>query len=107
MPRTQEYLIRKKVMTGISNEEEEDTEIARALPFLLEDKLKERESVYMSGYKYRPHVKVCERVVTGQNPASAKPTAETIVDVLKCAVLKEINIELQKSPNHDFNWVTQ
>jgi putative intracellular protease/amidase len=107
MPRTREYLIRNKVLTGFSNEEEDDIEVLRALPFLLENKLRERESIYMSGYPWRPHVKVCERIVTGQNPESAKSTAETIVDVLKYTVLKDINIEIHKSPNHDFNWVTQ
>lgn len=94
-------------MTGFSNEEEEDGEIKRALPFLLEDKLKERDAVYVSGNKWEPHVKVCERVVTGQNPSSSKPTAETVVDVLKHTIPMEINFELQVNPEQNFSWLTK
>ena len=55
-----------------------------AMPFLLETKLKEHGAQFECAPKmWQPCVCASNRVVTGQNPPSATPLAEKIVELLK------------------------
>ena len=75
------YLINGQRVTGYSNAE--DARIKDVLPFLLEDKLKERGGKYSKApKKYGKHVVVSGRLVTGQNPVSAAGVAEEMVTLL-------------------------
>jgi putative intracellular protease/amidase len=76
------YLISGKKVTGFTNEEESAVGLTDAMPFLLEDKLKERGGVYSKASKFKKHVVVSERLVTGQNPASARGVAEEVLKLL-------------------------
>ena len=53
------------------------------MPFLLEDKLIERGATVDKAAMWQEKVSVDERLVTGQNPASAKLAAEKIVELLE------------------------
>jgi putative intracellular protease/amidase len=77
------YLLTGKTVAGFSNEEEKAAGLAEVVPFLLEDKLKERGAIYNSVPLWQPNVKVSERLVTGQNPASAKGVAEELAKLLQ------------------------
>jgi len=50
---------------------------------LLEDKIKELGGKFESAGIFQPYVVVDGKLYTGQNPASAKPLAERIVQDLK------------------------
>jgi len=50
---------------------------------LLEDKITELGGKFESAEPWKPHVVVDGKLYTGQNPASAKPLAERIVQDLK------------------------
>ncbi|KAL6070871.1 Type 1 glutamine amidotransferase domain-containing protein [Balamuthia mandrillaris] len=78
-----EYLLKDKVVTSFTNSEEAAVNLTEAMPFLLEDKLKERGATFRCTENWGRHVEVSDRVVTGQNPASATATAEAIVSLLK------------------------
>jgi putative intracellular protease/amidase len=79
-----EYLIKGKKVTGFSNAEEDAVGLTSAMPFLLEDKLKERGGVYSKAPElWKSHVVRQERVITGQNPASATKVAQTIVNQIQ------------------------
>jgi putative intracellular protease/amidase len=77
-----EYLVKGKRVTGFSNAEEEAVGLTAVVPFLLEDRLKERGSVYSKGTNWAPYVQVDGKLVTGQNPASSGPAAQELLKLL-------------------------
>ena len=74
-----EYLIKGKRVTGFTNEEEEAVGLTAIVPFLLEDRLKERGSIYSKTVNWVPYVQVDGKLVIGQNPASSEPAAEELL----------------------------
>ncbi len=78
-----EYLIKGKRVTGFTNAEEEAVGLTAVVPFLLEDRLKERGSIYTKTANWFPYVQVDGRLVTGQNPASSEPAAEELLKLLR------------------------
>jgi len=78
-----EYLIKSKHVTGFTNSEEEAVGLTAVVPFLLEDRLKERGGVYSKGANWGPYVQVDGKLVTGQNPSSSGPAAEALLTLLR------------------------
>jgi len=70
-------------VTGFSNAEEEAVGLTKVVPFLLEDRLKERGGVYSHGADWAPHVQVDGKLVTGQNPASSGPAARELLKLIR------------------------
>ena len=77
-----EYLIKSKRVTGFTDAEEEAVGLTAVVPFLLEDRLKERGGLYSKGADWAPYVQVDGKLVTGQNPASSRPAAEALLKLL-------------------------
>lgn len=77
------YLVGGKKVNGFSNEEEEAVKLSNVVPFLLEDKLKERGGIYEKSGPWQQHVVVDQRLITGQNPQSAKAVGEAVLAELK------------------------
>jgi putative intracellular protease/amidase len=77
-----EYLVKSKRVTGFTNAEEEVAGLTAVVPFLLEDRLKERGGVYSKGANWAPYVQVDGKLVTGQNPASSGPAAEELLKLI-------------------------
>ncbi len=80
-----EYLVNSKRVTGFSNTEEKGVGLTAVVPFLLEDRLKERGGLYSKGDDWAPYVQVAGKLVTGQNPASSGPAAEELLKLLRSA----------------------
>ena len=78
-----DYLIKSRHVTGFSDTEEEAVGLTAVVPFLLEDRLKERGGVYSKGANWAPYVQVDEKLVTGQNPSSSGPAAEELLKLLR------------------------
>ena len=78
-----EYLVKGKRVTGFTNAEEKAVGLAEVVPFLLEDRLKERGGLYRKGADWTPHVEVDGKLVTGQNPASSGPAAKELLRLLR------------------------
>lgn len=76
------YLIDGKNVTGFSIAEEENY-AKEDVPFELEDALKNRNAQYTSAAPWQAHVVTDGRLVTGQNPASAKGVAESVITILE------------------------
>jgi putative intracellular protease/amidase len=74
-------IISGKKITGFSNEEEMMTGLNTVVPFMLQDRLSTLGE-YESGPRFRPYSVVDGNLVTGQNPASSRLTAENVVKVL-------------------------
>lgn len=78
-----ESLVKGKRVTGFTNTEEEAMDLTAVVPFLLEDRLKERGGIYSKVANWVPYVQVDGRLVTGQNPASSGPAAEELLKLLR------------------------
>ncbi|MEL6382860.1 MAG: type 1 glutamine amidotransferase domain-containing protein [Cyanobacteria bacterium J06626_18] len=77
-----EYLVAGKTVSSFTNEEEAAVELAEVVPFLLESKLIERDATHAKAANFQPKVVVSDRLVTGQNPASATGVAEAMVALM-------------------------
>ncbi len=77
-----EPLVANKRLTGFSNTEEAANETTDAVPFLAEDALKELGANYQAGPAFTSCVQVDGRLLTGQNPQSARDLAETVIEHL-------------------------
>jgi putative intracellular protease/amidase len=77
------YLVQGSEVAAFTNEEEAAVKLTDAMPFLLESKLVERGARFTKAAKFQPHVVTSGRLVTGQNPASARGVAEQLVKLLR------------------------
>ena len=76
------YLVANKQVSSFTNEEEESVNLDKVVPFLLESKLIERGGKHTKAANFEEHVVTDGKLVTGQNPASAKAVGEGMVRVL-------------------------
>ena len=74
--------IKGRKLTGFTNEEEAINKLTDAVPFLAEDALREAGSDYSKAAPYTEHVVVDGRLITGQNPQSARAIALKVVEQL-------------------------
>jgi putative intracellular protease/amidase len=72
-------LITNKRIAGFTNREETDLGTTEIVPFLLQDKLVERGAIFIEGKAWQENVVIEGRLITGQNPASAKKVAQSII----------------------------
>ncbi len=77
------YLVDDHDLTGFTNEEEEAVGLTKVVPFLLEDRLRERGGRFHGVAKFGANTVVSGRLVTGQNPASAAGVGTAIADLLE------------------------
>jgi putative intracellular protease/amidase len=76
------YLVAGKTVAAFTNDEEVAVELSDVIPFFLAEKLVERGAIHTKAAIFQPHVEVSDRLVTGQNPASAKGVGEQMVSLL-------------------------
>lgn len=76
-------LVRGKAVTGFSNSEEKAAGLADAVPFLIEDMLKEDGGEYSRAADWQSHVVVSGNLITGQNPASSTGAAQAVLQQLR------------------------
>lgn len=77
------YLVDGKKLNAFTNEEEAAVKLDKVVPFLLETKLIERGAKFEKSGLWQEHVVTDNRVITGQNPQSAKAVGEAILNLLK------------------------
>jgi putative intracellular protease/amidase len=77
------WLIQDKYVTGFSNVEEALVSFVSEVPFYLEDKLKERGAHYTKAMiPFVEFIELDERLITGQNPNSARKVASKALEEL-------------------------
>jgi putative intracellular protease/amidase len=76
------YLVAGKTVAAFTNAEEAAVGLTDVVPFLLETTLGERGAQITSAPNFQEHTVVSERLVTGQNPASATAVARHVVAAL-------------------------
>lgn len=78
-----EYLVKDKKVTGFSWLEEKLAKRDKVVPYNLENELKKRGAHYRKAFiPFNAHVVVDDRLVTGQNPLSAKGVGKAVVKLL-------------------------
>ena len=77
-----EPLIKGKKVAGFTNSEEQAGNTTDAVPFSLEDRLKERGALYQKGADWQSFAVSDGKLFTGQNPASAEAVAELLFKAL-------------------------
>lgn len=76
-------IVRGKQVTGFSNLEDTLAGTKKLMPFLLEDALKENGAHYKKNLiPFTNHVEVDGKLITGQNPQSAKGVGQALVERL-------------------------
>ncbi|WP_266367723.1 type 1 glutamine amidotransferase domain-containing protein [Tellurirhabdus rosea] len=74
-------LIDGRQITGFSNMEEKLIRLDEEVPFLLEDELRRRNALYSKSFiPFLPYIEVDERLVTGQNPLSARKVGKKVME---------------------------
>lgn len=77
-------LVDGRKLTGFAWSEEVLARVDKLVPYNAEEEMKKRGARYEKGLiPFRSYVVVDGRLVTGQNPGSAKATAEKVVEVLE------------------------
>jgi len=76
------YLVAGKDVSAFTDEEEVAVKLEKVVPFALESTLRARGARFVEAPNFEKKVAVSERLVTGQNPASATGVAEAVVRLL-------------------------
>ena len=76
------YLVAGKEISAFTDEEEIAVKLEKVVPFALESRLRSRGARFVEAPNFEKKVAVSERVVTGQNPASATGVAEAVVTLV-------------------------
>lgn len=76
-------LVSGKRITAFTDAEEKAISLEKAVPFLLETKLREEGAEFVTGNNWASHVEVDGKLVTGQNPASSAGVAQAIIELLQ------------------------
>jgi putative intracellular protease/amidase len=75
-------ILKSKKITGFTNDEESAVGLTKAVPFSLENRMKELGGKFEKGQDFKPFVISDGQLITGQNPKSALPAAEKVIEIL-------------------------
>ena len=74
-------LVQDRQITGFANVEERLLGLTHEVPFLLEDELRKRNALYRKSLiPFLPFIEVDDRLVTGQNPLSARKVGKKVME---------------------------
>ena len=76
-----EPLVKGKHVTGFTNGEEEEVQLTKVVPFLVENELLRLGAIYEKVRNWEPFSVVDGHLITGQNPASSTSTAQALLKV--------------------------
>lgn len=75
-------LVKGKRVTGFANSEEDEVQLTKVVPFLVEDELKRLGGLYEKAPNWQSFVITDGRLITGQNPASSTEAAQALLKIL-------------------------
>ena len=74
-------MLTNRQVTGFCNIEEKIARLDDEVPFSLEDVLRQKSDCYSKGMiPFLPHIEVDERLITGQNPLSARKVGRKVME---------------------------
>lgn len=77
------YLVAGQDVSAFTNAEEEAVGLTQVVPFALQSKLESRGARFHPGANWASQVSVSGRLITGQNPQSARALADKLVEAAK------------------------
>jgi putative intracellular protease/amidase len=77
-----EPLVKGKRVTGFTNGEEEEVQLTKVVPFLVEDQLLRLGAIFEKLKNWQPFSIIDGRLITGQNPVSSTSAARDLLKVL-------------------------
>src|ERR1700734_4195201 len=75
-------LVKGKHVTGFTNGEEEEVQLTKVVPFLVEDELLRLGAIYEKMANWQPFSVTDGRLITGQNPASSTSAAQALLKLM-------------------------
>ena len=75
-------IVKGRRVTGFTNGEEEEVQLTKVVPFLVEDELKRLGAIFEKVPNWQPFSIVDGGLVTGQNPASSSSAAQALLKLL-------------------------
>jgi putative intracellular protease/amidase len=75
-------LVKGKHVTGFTNGEEEEVKLTHVVPFLVEDELLRLGAIFEKKANWQPFFITDGLLITGQNPASSKFTAQALLKLV-------------------------
>jgi putative intracellular protease/amidase/catechol 2,3-dioxygenase-like lactoylglutathione lyase family enzyme len=81
-------LVKGKHVAGFTNGEEEEMELTKVVPFLVEDELLRLGAVYEKVANWQPYSVTDGRLITGQNPASSTSAAQALLKLMTVSELE-------------------
>ena len=75
-----------KTVTGFTNGEEEEVQLTKVVPFLVEDELMRLGATFSKVKNWAVHTVIDGQLITGQNPASSGPAASLLLRTLNKTV---------------------
>ena len=77
-----EPLVKGKHVTGFTDGEEEEVQLTKVVPFLVEDELLRLGAIFEKKANWQPFAISDGRLVTGQNPASSTSAAQALLKLM-------------------------
>src|SRR6185312_12922558 len=77
-----EPLVKGKHITGFTNGEEEEVQLTKVVPFLVEDEMLRLGAIYEKMANWQPFSVTDGRLITGQKPASSTSAAQALLKVM-------------------------
>lgn len=77
-----EFFVKGKKLTGFADSEEAAINMTDLTPFLVEKELTHRGAIYSKAADWQEHVVIDDKLITGQNPASANSVANAVIGML-------------------------
>jgi putative intracellular protease/amidase/predicted enzyme related to lactoylglutathione lyase len=77
-----EPLVKGKHVTGFTNGEEEEVQLTKVVPFLVEDELLRLGAIFEKKADWQPFAITDGRLITGQNPASSTSAAQALLKLM-------------------------
>jgi len=77
-----EPLVKGKRVTGFTNGEEEEVQLTKVVPFLVEDELLRLGAIFEKVRNWQPFSITDGRLITGRNPASSTSAAHALLRVV-------------------------
>ena len=89
-------LIADKKISAFSNKEEIEAKLDSIMPFLPENKVREKGGIYVSAPNWSYNVVTDGNIITGQNPESAKGIAQEIIKLIEKQKVSKMTKEQQE-----------
>lgn len=91
-----EPLVKGKHVTGFTNGEEEEVQLTKVVPFLVEDELLRLGATFEKKQNWQPFAITDGRLITGQNPASSTAAAQALLKFVTGSESSKDSIQIEQ-----------